>query len=156
MYKRRDAKKRRELEKAQGNEYDRKTRKWVKRSTNAEGEVVFRPFHRSEGVLKEILRMDEQEDWRPYEIKWIFLFHVCRKASFHIWLEAENSNYYHYLVDLADEEFNMDLIAPPYSIMPAPITVDGRLHRERVKQTLIRAEIEANLAEGGETISLMK
>lgn len=60
------------------------------------------------------------------------------------------------MVDLADEEFNMDLIAPPYSIMPAPITAKGRLDRERVKQTLIRAKNEADLAEGGETISLKK
>lgn len=61
-YKRGDAKKRHEQEKAQGKEYDRKTRKWVKKSMNAQGKIKFMLFHRIEGVLKEILRMDEQEE----------------------------------------------------------------------------------------------
>lgn len=71
-------------------------------------------------------------------------------------MEAEDPEYYQYLVDLVDEEFNMNLVAPPYSTMPAPITSNGRLDREQVKLTLIRVVIEADMAEGGESNNLKK
>lgn len=59
-------------------------------------------------------------------------------------------------MDLADTEFNMDLVAPPYSQIPTPITAERRLNCEKVKQALIRAEIKAKTAEEEELYNLKK
>lgn len=63
---------------------------------------------------------------------------------------------YQKLVDIADAEFNVDLVSPLYAQLPAPTTADERLDREQMKQTLIHAEVEADMAEGSELVSLKK